>query len=116
MDIVSSVGTSNDEVISNIMSLYDIEQFDLDCTYSKGVFWKNLPQPRHKSDLTPQHDDVIKADSGDLPFEDNSMQSVMFDPPFLIGGKTYKEGGDGSNIILKRFEIYHSFAEQKTHS
>jgi len=44
--MVKSVYNSNFEVITNIMKLYEIEQFDLDCTYSKGNFWKNLPQPK----------------------------------------------------------------------
>ncbi len=98
------------------MELYDIERFDLDCTYSKGVFWKTLPQPIHKTDLYPQSDKVVKADSGDLPFEDNSMSSVMFDPPFIIEGKnTYHKTKAGSSIIAKRFEGYFNFEELKAH-
>ena len=42
---VKSVYETNYDVIKNIMTLYDIPQFDLDCTYSKGNFWKNLPEP-----------------------------------------------------------------------
>ena len=48
---VKSVYGSNYEVIKNIMELYNIERFDLDCTYSKGAFWKDLPGPVNKSDL-----------------------------------------------------------------
>lgn len=40
INVIKSVYNSNYEVIKNIMELYQIEQFDLDCTYSKGPFGK----------------------------------------------------------------------------
>jgi hypothetical protein len=104
--IVKSVYESNYEAIKNIMELYNIEQFDLDCTYSKGSFWKNLPSPKHKTDLFPFDDSVIKADSENLPFESNSIKSVMYDPPFVISGKTFRENKEGSSVIAKRFLGY----------
>lgn len=45
---ITSISFSNDEIIENIMLLYDIDRFDLDCTYSIGHFWKKLPQPKNK--------------------------------------------------------------------
>ena len=48
--MVKSVYTSNYDAIVNIMHLYKIERFDLDCTYSKGSFWKDLPGPVNKTD------------------------------------------------------------------
>jgi len=71
--MVKSVYGSNQEVIQNIMHLYGIERFDLDCTYSKGNFWKDLPHPTHKTDLHPHYENVTRADSENLPFEDGSM-------------------------------------------
>ena len=61
--MVKSVYNSNFETITNIMHLYGIEKFDLDCTYSKGNFWKGLPDPTHKTDLIPHYEHVIKSDS-----------------------------------------------------
>lgn len=112
---ISSISYTNDETIKNIMTLYNIERFDLDCTYSIGNFWKKLPKPKHKTDLYPQKPDVIKASSDNLPFENESMKSIMFDPPFVIAGKPYKDNDDGSSIIAKRFEGYFSFEELKNH-
>jgi hypothetical protein len=106
---VRSVYNSNYEVIKNIMSLYNIDQFDLDCTYSRGLFWKNLPGPKIKSDLVPLSDDVLEANSEHLPFGDKTMKSIMYDPPFVISGKTYKENKDGSSVIAKRFEGYTTY-------
>lgn len=93
------------------MELYKIDRFDLDCTYSKGVFWRNLPQPVHKTDLNPQTKDTIKANSGDLPFDSTSMDSIMFDPPFVI----IQGVENPSGIISGRFGHYSSFKDLKTH-
>jgi len=106
--MVKSVYTSNQEVITNIMHLYNIDRFDLDCTYSRGNFWKGLPDPIHKTDLYPHYDNVLQSDSEDLPFESDSMRAIMYDPPFVIvgSGKGHKKNGPKSSIIAKRFEGY----------
>lgn len=111
---VKSVYNSNYDTIKNIMFLYKIEQFDLDCTYSKGAFWKGLPSPIHKSDIYPVNDTVVEDSSENLPFGDGSMKSIMYDPPFVIAGKTYKDNKEGSSIITKRFEGYSNFNELKS--
>lgn len=101
-NIVKSVYNSNFDAIKNIMELYKIEQFDLDCTYSKGSFWKDLKGPKNKTDLLPKNDGIIQANSENLPFEDNSMKSIMYDPPFIIAGATYKTAKEGSSLMPKR--------------
>ena len=106
---VKSVYNSNFDTIKNIMFLYNIEQFDLDCTYSKGAFWKDLPSPKFKSDLYPVNDTVVEASSENLPFEDGSMKNIMYDPPFVIAGKTYRDNKEGSSIMAKRFEGYNTY-------
>lgn len=111
--IVKSVYHSNFDAIRNIMDLYKIEQFDLDCTYSKGTFWKDLPSPINKTDLYPCNEIVIEANSENLPFEDNSMKSIMYDPPFVVAGASYKKNKEGSSIIAKRFEGYTNYQELK---
>jgi hypothetical protein len=106
---VKSVYETNYDVIKNIMELYKIEKFDLDCTYSKGNFWKDLPSPVNKSDIYPVNDTVVEASSESLPFDDGSMKSVMYDPPFVIAGKGYRDNKEGSSIIAKRFEGFESY-------
>ncbi len=112
-NIVKSVYNSNYDAIKNIMELYKIEQFDLDCTYSKGSFWKDLKGPKNKTDLLPKNDSVIQANSENLPFDDNSMKSIMYDPPFIIAGKTYRDSKEGSTLMSKRFEGYTTYNDLK---
>jgi hypothetical protein len=112
-NLVKSVYETNYDVIKNIMELYKIDRFDLDCTYSTGNFWKGLPTPTHKTDLYPSNDETIEANSENLPFENESMKSIMYDPPFVIVGKTFKENKEGSSVIAKRFFGYTKYDHLK---
>ena len=120
IEMIKTTHYKNDDVIKSIMKLQGIEQFDLDCTYSTGVFWKKIVPPTHKTDLYPQTPDVKECNSENLPFENNSFNSIMYDPPFVINGGVNSEnatnnvGKDGSNIIAKRFGGYRNFEELKS--
>lgn len=115
---IRSLNKSQQEIINDILYLHCPQGFiDLDCTYSKGVFYKNgkVGEPVLKTDKFPQTEDTIRAESSDLPFESESMNCIMFDPPFIISGKTYKDNKEGSSIIAKRFSAYENYEELKTH-
>lgn len=102
-EVVFSLSFDQTKILRDIMKLYnDGEPFDVDCTYSKGVFWKKLPQPKHKFDLYPQADDVIEASADSLPLEDESIKSLIFDPPFKTSNSTVK------GIIEERFTAFAS--------
>lgn len=104
---IKSVSYSQEEIMKWIMVLYCPYGFDLDPTYSKGNLYKNLPQPKIKADLNPQTHDCQKADCQNLPIENETINSIMFDPPFL--GHTPKEiNKKGSNIVHRRFGSYNS--------
>ncbi len=100
--IIKSVSDNQVEIITSIISLYCPTRFDLDPTYSKGVFYKNIPEPRLKYDIEPQVDGVLRSDCRDLPLASNSISSLMFDPPFVGGSR--KDGKSG--IIKERFGYY----------
>ena len=82
-EIVRSVSDSNTEIIRWIMALYCPNGFDLDPTYSCGNFYKSIKEPKFKMDLC--EDGVLKADATELPIKDNTLNSIMFDPPFVGG-------------------------------
>ena len=101
MPVIKSISYSQDEILNWIIQLYCPDGFELDPTYSKGVFYKNIPQPPLKFDLNPQIDGVEQSDCCDLPLDDESISTIMFDPPFVAGiGKT------NNGIIRKRFGAY----------
>lgn len=80
--------------------------YDLDCTYSKGVFYQDIKEPRLKSDLIPLNKEVIKSDCTGLNFtDDNSLNSIVFDPPFLFR----KRKSMNNDKISARFTYFNSY-------
>nr|DAJ47221.1 MAG TPA: adenine-specific methyltransferase [Caudoviricetes sp.] len=116
---IQSINKEQEDIINNILFLHSPnKRIDVDVTYSKGVFYKSgkVAQPTHKFDLTPQTEDTIQADSRCLPLDDDSVETIMFDPPFIIAGESYKNNTDSnSSKIAKRFSAYKNFEELKEH-
>ena len=82
-NIIKSISYEQDEIIIDIMQLYCDNSFDVDLTYSTGNFYKNIIDPKLKFDINPQVYDVIPSDYICIPLKDNSVTSLMFDPPLL---------------------------------
>lgn len=113
-EVVRSVYFDQTEILRGIMKLHCPDGFDCDMTYGTGQFWKALPPPRLKFDISPQVLGVRKACSTDLPIEAGSLGSVVFDPPFLTyvrAGRT----GNGSMIMAKAFSGYWRYDELEEH-
>lgn len=121
--VIKSVGCNQHEILYNIMQLHNNgKSFDCDITYSKGNFYGRfpstlnegegvieIPQPKYKFDVCPQTEDTVKIDpQGQIPLEDESIDSIVIDLPFVLGvGPSIKEDKKGQNIILKRFSCYY---------
>ena len=114
MDIVKSVSYDQTEIINWILDLHvPSHHIDCDPTYSKGNFYNNtgIEHPQYRFDIFPQVDGVEYGDSRSLPLKDESIDCMMFDPPFLATtGKSLKADND-SNKINKRFGVYPSEKE-----
>lgn len=103
-----SIFESDREILKAISDIYlRGKWFDLDCTYSKGVFYKNIKQPLIKSDLIPINEDVIKSDCRNLCFLNDKINSIIFDPPFLFRDRKSNNG----DKICKRFSYFKSYDE-----
>lgn len=113
--MIRSVQTSDEQIILDLLKLHSkVGYIHLDPTYSKGVFYKNIQSPIIKSDLSPIDETVFKSDFTDLSFiDDGTIDSIVFDPPFVISGKTYKNNVEGSSRIAKRFTGYYSWTDIK---
>lgn len=130
-DVIRSIAYSQHEILYNIMQMHNNgKPFDCDMTYSKGAFYGTftvttitgekkevmIPEPKYKLDVAPQQEDTIRIEPlGDLPFEDNSIESIVFDPPFVIScgpsmnTPDYDENGNRvkNNMISRRFASYY---------
>ena len=113
-NVIQSLSYNQTEIIKNIMSLNSIDNFDLDMTYGNGVFYKNLPEPKIKLDIDPQRDDVISACSTATGLDEQSLNSAMFDPPFLTYVRAARSG-NGNMVMSKRFSGYWRYDELSDH-
>lgn len=79
--IMSASMENNSDMFPDVLALYvPIGSKVADVTYGKGVFWKKIPEGTyqlHPSDLK------TGTDCRNLPYEDQSMDCIVFDPPYM---------------------------------
>lgn len=104
-----SVFQNDGDILRAIKDIHlKCNEIDLDCTYSKGIFYKKIEEPVMKSDLNPLFEDVIKADCRELSFiKNNSLGSIVFDPPFLFRNRK----SENLDKISNRFSYFKSYNE-----
>ena len=107
MFIIETCSENQSEIINSIIELYCPSGIDLDPTYSTGVFYKHVPEPKLKFDIEVQATGVIECDCRHLPLADCSQQTIMFDPPFICGSRANGKLG----IIKERFGYYKNVPE-----
>lgn len=109
--LIKSTSYNQQEIINNILELYvPSKTIDVDVTYSKGGFYKKgiVKEPNLKFDLFPQTKDTIKADSRFLPLKDESVDCVIFDPPFLATTGPSLTNGCSGNKMARRFGVFNN--------
>ena len=112
---VRSLYFTQDEILRGIIQLYCNEGFECDVTFGNGTFYKNIPKPKFRYDIQPQCDSVIEYDSQMIPHDNSSLNSIVFDPPFLTyvkGGRSHKGGGVA---MSSRYGGYWSYSELEEH-
>ena len=104
-----SVFTSDSEILQAFSDIFlKGNWYDADITYSKGVFYYDIEQPKEKYDLIPLSADVIEQDSQVLDrMLDNSYTSIIFDPPFLFRNRK----SDNNDKMCNRFSYFKSYEE-----
>ena len=86
--VITTVYFNQQELIQNILVLHNKNlPIHLDITYNKGGMWTGIPGPGIKTDIKPVDNGTMPADSKGLPFKNNTIKSVMFDPPFLADAR-----------------------------
>jgi len=87
-----SVFENEQELLQALIDIHlDGKDIECDPMYFKGNFYKNgINRPKHIFDINPQVLECKKGNASDLPLDDNSLNSIILDPPFLFGihGKT----------------------------
>lgn len=85
--VTGSVSLRESELLKDITRIHTNGKIDVDMTYSKGAMWRGTGiEPKYKLDRRIEKEGVIKADTAEgIPLRDNSVSSIMFDPPFIAG-------------------------------
>lgn len=112
--MIKSISYNQQEIIKNILKLHCKEDGKIiDPTYSKGVFYKKTGiQLAFKSDIDPKQEDTVAADCRALPLQYESVDTVVFDPPFIISyGPSLATKKKGSNMTSNRFGCFKSMPE-----
>jgi len=109
--VVSAYAGTNDEVFPHVLSLYVAPGSTVaDVTIGKGVFWRSIVPGSYNLLAT---DLSTGTDCRKLPYEDGSIDCVVFDPPYM-----HTPGGS-AHIGHQNFETYYrnniSSSEKKYH-
>lgn len=112
---IKTISFDEQEIIKDILYLHSPNnRIDLDPCYSIGEFYNHgLEQPEYKFDKTPQTEDTAQAESDNLPLDSGSINTIMFDPPFVISGQPNGNDKEGSSIITTRFTGFRSWDHLK---
>jgi hypothetical protein len=111
---IKSISYNQHQIIKWILQLHCEGDIELDPTYSTGGFYKQgVKEPKYKFDIQPARPGVIAAAAEALPLKDNSIKTMVFDPPFLATkGKSLDAPSDGvQNKTVRRFGWYASEKE-----
>ena len=108
--LIKSISYNQDSIIQSIIELYIPEgKIELDPCYGKGCFYKSgkIQTPKYRFDIRPAVNEVKPCNCKNLPFEDNSINSIIFDPPFIAY--------PGKNLIkkLKRYGTFRTYNDLK---
>src|SRR6267154_229143 len=79
--VFSAQQGTNDEIFPSILKLYMPRGSKIaDITYGGGVFWRSVPKYHYKLLAT---DIKTGVDCRALPYENGSLDCVVFDPPYM---------------------------------
>lgn len=105
--MIKTISFDQEQIIEWILNLHCKSDIELDATYGKGNFYKkNIKQPKYKFDINPQLDGVLFGNAEKLPIESCSLNTIMFDPPFLATTGPSLNLNNNNNTINKRFGVY----------
>ena len=85
--VYSVIEGDNSEALPPILSLYVPNGSRIaDVTHGPGVFWKQVERNVTGSDIEPMPGVSLLADFATLPYAAESLECVVFDPPYKLTG------------------------------
>jgi len=101
--IMSAYVDGNENVFPHVLELHVPKGSKVaDVTWGRGVFWKKVP----KGDYEVLGTDIsMGVDCRDLPYDDDSLDCVVLDPPYMEGfyrKNNSQKAGSGSHSALSQ--------------
>lgn len=101
--IMSAHNDLNENIFPHILDLHVPKGSKVaDVTWGKGVFWKKVSEDDYE--VLPS-DIATGIDCRDLPYEDNSLDCVVLDPPYMEGfyrKKNSHKAGSGTHSTFSK--------------
>lgn len=101
-----SIFYNEQELIKALLEIHNKGQ-DIECDpmYYKGNFYKEINKPKYKFDINPQVLECEYGNATNLPLQDNTLNSMILDPPFLFGihGKADKYYSARTHTIFQNY-------------
>ena len=116
-EVIRSLYDDQFKILDSILKLHIKEKtFDVDLTYGNGAFYKNgIPQPQHRFDIDDSLKNITKVcNSNNTNLPSASVNSVIFDPPFLTYIKKQRTG-NSKMVMSRRFSGYWTSEELSEH-
>lgn len=110
--VMSATASGNADVFPNILGLHVRKGSKIaDVTYGSGVFWRNVDLKNYKLLAT---DIATGVDCRNLPYEAESLDALILDPPYMEGllrsNKDHKAGNGG----FSAFREYYSNGDESS--
>ncbi|MHC4424605.1 MAG: DNA methyltransferase [Planctomycetota bacterium] len=109
--ILSAYVGTNADVFPQVLSLHVPEgSLVADVTYGKGVFWRSVPRDKY---VVKDSDIADGTDCRDLPYQTESIDCVVLDPPYMEGffrKQNHQKAGSGTH---KAFREHYSNGNEK---
>ena len=87
MPVLTSIIGKNEDLIPQVLEIYAKDGFKIaDVTYGNGNFWKRVDLDKYK--FFPSDLKTNGIDFRELPYEDNSLDIVVLDPPYMHSSST----------------------------
>lgn len=103
--VLSAVVAGNADVFPDVLRLHVPRGAKIaDVTYGKGVFWRNVKSDDYELLATDLQTGI---DATDLPYEDDSLDALVLDPPYMEGlfrrDTSHMAGGGTHSAFRERY-------------
>lgn len=112
LDVMAVAARTNGQLMADCARLGYLDGTVADVTYGLGKFWTHVrPDGLLAFDLDPRRG-VAVADFRSLPLGDDSVDVVVFDPPYKLNGTST---GRGPSAADERYGVVGYLPSAKTH-